>query len=476
MNPLCRCVVLFLLAVGTTILLPAQTVTTIASLNGTVGYEPRGSLVQRADGNFYGTAYQGTFRKSGSVFEVTPSGTLTRMHYFCSRTGCADGTSPVAGLVVGLNGDYFGATSLGGTDTAAGVIFDISENGTVFTLHSFDGNDGGDVESPLIVGTDGNYYGTSANFGGGFGTVFKMDENGNLTTLHSFNGTDGATPFGGLVQGTDGNFYGTTSNGGDFTDCSDGCGTVFKMTPSGTLTTLHMFNQADGFNPDVALVQASNGNFYGTTFAGGTGTNCFIGCGTVFEITPSGTLTTLHNFNGTNGGNPDAPLIEATDGNLYGTTNGNSVNTGAIVGSVFKMTLGGTLTTLFDFQNGDGQSPEGALVQGTDGNLYGTTTLGGANFCGAGSVSCGTVFKVTTGLSPFVETIPNSGKAARKVVIFGNNLTGASSVTFNGTEAAFTVASATEIKTTVPTGATTGKVEVVTPSGTLSSNVPFQVP
>jgi uncharacterized repeat protein (TIGR03803 family) len=475
MNLLSRSCSLVLLALAATTLSPAQTFTAIANFNTTVGYEPMGSLVQRADGNFYGTAYQGSFRKSGSVYKVTPSGTLSLVHYFCSRTGCADGMEPVAGLIVGLNGDYYGTTTLGGPDAAAGTIFDVAENGTVFTLHSFDGTDGGDVSSPLIVGADGNYYGTTANFGGGFGTVFKMDENGNLTTLHSFIGSDGANPFGGLVQGTDGNFYGTTTNGGDYTDCGDGCGTIFKMTPSGTLTTLHMFNGADGFNPYDSLVQASNGHFYGTTFGGGTGTNCIIGCGTVFEITPSGALSTLHNFNGTDGGNSFASLIQATDGNLYGTTNGNSVNTGAVVGTIFKMTLGGTLSTLYDFRNGGGEYPEGALVQGTDGNLYGTTTTGGSNFCGA--IGCGTVFKITTGLSPFVETIPTSGGAARRVVIYGNNLKGATSVTFNGTTATFKVVSPTEITTTVPPRATTGAVQVVTATGAvLTSNLSFQVP
>src|SRR5579863_1912251 len=392
MNPLSRCCSFFLLAVSTTIFSPAQAFNTIANFDATTGYAPRGSLIQRADGSFYGTAYEGTFRKSGSIYKVTPNGTLSLVHYFCSRTACADGGFPAAGLIVGLNGDYFGTTSLGGPDAAAGTVFDVTEGGTVFTLHSFAGTDGADSEAPMIVGADGNYYGTNANGGGnGFGSVFKMSPTGTLTTLHNFNGTDGSNPFGGLVQGTDGNFYGTTTDGGDFNDCSDGCGTVFKLTPSGVLTTLHMFNSADGFNPYDSLVQASNGNFYGTTFAGGTGTNCLNGCGTIFEITPSGTLTTLHNFNGTDGGNSFASLIQATDGNFYGTTSGNSVMTGAFAGTVFEITPAGVLTTVHDFDNSGGVDPEAALVQGTDGNLYGTTRLGGANFCA--STSCGTVFK-----------------------------------------------------------------------------------
>lgn len=476
MNPLSGCktlCVLFLLAVGTTISLPAQTFTTIANLDGTRGQYANASLVQRADGNFYGTAYEGTFRKSGSVFEVTTSGKLTLTHYFCSRTGCADGGFPQGALVAGSNGDYYGTTSLGGAN-GDGTVFDVTEGGTVFTLHTFDGTDGANPFAGVIEGADGNYYGTTVDAGAGFGTVFKMTASGTLTTLHSFSGTDGAFPFGGLVQATNRNFYGTTSDGGDYTDCSDGCGTVFEITPGGTLTTLHMFNNADGFNPYDALVQGSNGNFYGTTFAGGTGTNCFIGCGTIFEITPSGTLTTLYNFNGTDGGNPLASLIQATDGNFYGTTSGNSVTTGAAVGTIFEITPGGTLTTLHNFEDGGGQNPVSALLQGTDGNFYGTTYNGGANPCsGAG---CGTIFKVSTGLGPFVVTVPTSGKIGRKITILGTDLTGATSVTFNGTAAAFTVVSATEIKTTVPAGATTGTLQVATPSGTLSSSVVFRVP
>ena len=146
------------------------------------------------------------------------------------------------------------------------------------------------------------------------GTVFKITPAGTLTTLHSFQGpfSDGSTPLASLVQGTDGNFYGTTATGG-----SIGIGAVFKMTPSGTLTILHSFNGADGDAPESELVQASDGNFYGTTSQVGPN-----GVGTVFKITPGGTLTTLNSFaqGGSNGSSPYGGLVQATDGNFYGTT------------------------------------------------------------------------------------------------------------------------------------------------------------
>jgi uncharacterized repeat protein (TIGR03803 family) len=194
--------------------------------------------------------------------------------------------------------------------------------------------------------------------------------------------------------------------------------------------------------------------------------------GRVFKMTPSGTLTTLYGFPEPAG--PSA-LVQATDGNFYGTTAGGGANEN---GTVFQITPSGMLTTLYSFcpQSGcaDGSGPEAGLVQGTDGNFYGTAS-GGGN-CGEPVLDCGTVFSLSTGLGPFVETLPSSGKVGNAVTILGTNLTGATSVTFKGTAAVFTVVSSSEITTTVPAGATSGIVRVVTPGGTLSSNVPFRVP
>jgi uncharacterized repeat protein (TIGR03803 family) len=208
---------------------------------------------------------------------------------------------------------------------------------------------------------------------------------------------------------------------------------------------------------------------YGTTVGGGAHAR-----GTVFKITPSGTLTTLYSFCSqsgcTDGGHPLAGLVQATDGNLYGTTAGIG-DVGA--GTVFKVTPGGTLTTLYSFcsQSGctDGDDPTAGLFQATNGNFYGTTYSGGG-------AADGTVFSLFVGLGPFVETQPTSGRVGEAVKILGTGLTGAVRVTFNAHAAAFKVASNSLITTTVPAGATTGPVEVVTPSRTLLSNVPFRVP
>jgi uncharacterized repeat protein (TIGR03803 family) len=224
----------------------------------------------------------------------------------------------------------------------------------------------------------------------------------------------------GLVQGTNGDFYGTTAYGGNGGGCpfpNIGCGRLFKITPGGAPTTLYSFCSQigcpDGEYPYAGLIQATNGEFYGTTVSGG---NAGEGSSTIVKISPNGTLTTLYTFDGTQGIYPDAGLIQATNGDFYGTT-----------------------------QEG-------------------------------GTYDVGTIFSLSVGLGPFVETQTASGKVGAAVKILGNNLTHATSVGFNGASAVFTVVSSSEITTTVPTGAATGTVQVVTPNGTLSSNVPFRVP
>ncbi len=188
-------------------------------------------------------------------------------------------------------------------------------------------------------------------------------------------------PKAGLVQGSDGNFYGTTEYGG-----ASGSGTVFQMTPAGVLTTLVLFNGTNGSHPSAALAQGSDGNFYGTTAYGGTNGNK----GTVFQMTPAGALTTLVSFNGTNGSRPVAGLVQGSDGNFYGTTLLGGANNH---GTVFKMTTGGVLTTLVSFNGANGLSPFAPLVQGSDGNFYGTTAGGNGYWLNDGYGGYGTVFQ-----------------------------------------------------------------------------------
>ena len=247
---------------------------------------------------------------------------------------------------------------------------------------------------------------------------------------------------------------------------------VFKLTPGGTLTTLYSFCAqkycTDGSVPHAGLVQSPNGDFYGTTFYGGANDD-----GTVFKITASGVQTTLYSFCSqlkcADGANPGAALTLASDGNFYGTTSG-----GVIIGlhngdgTVFKITPGGKLTTLHTFDGTDGAGPVGGLIQATNGIFYGTTALDGAG-------GRGTLFRLSCGLRPFGRHNATLGKMGAPVTILGTNLTGATGVSFNGTAATFTIVSGTEIKTTVPTGATTGFLKVTTPKKTLKSNVVFRV-
>src|ERR1700674_4661598 len=458
-NPRVGCVVGGFLSL--VLSLSAQTFTTLHSFDDTDGFEPYAGLVQATNGSLYGATVTGGGGGRGTVFKITTSGKLTTLYTFCH---CYD-YGPIAVLVQATNGNLYGTIPGGLYDD--GWVFEITLGGKLTTLHSFDGTDGAAPIAALIQATNGDLYGTTSSGGasgkgcGGFGcgTIFKTTPSGKLTTLYSFGGTDGANPAAALVQDTNGNFYGTTPNGGAY-----GAGTILQICPRGRMSTLYSFGGTDGANPAAALVQDTNGNFYGTTPNGGA-----YGAGTIFQITPSGKLTTLHSFDGTDGAAPIAALIQATNGDLYGTTsNGGSGSCTYGCGTVFKITLSGKLTTLHGFGGTDGTNPAAALVQDTNGNFYGTTPSGGG-------YGAGTVFSLSVGLGPFVETQPTSGKVGAAVKILGTDLKGTTSVTFNGTAAKFTVVSKSEIKTTVPKGATTGKVKVKTPKGTLKSNVVFRV-
>lgn len=451
--------------------LSAQTFTSIHSFDGTDGKLPFAALSQATDGNLYGTTYYGGASASGNVFKITPAGTLKTVYSLCSESDCADGEYTYAAPVQGTDGDFYGTTYLGGANDQ-GTVFKLSPSGTLTTLHSFHGTDGAEPLAGVVQSANGAFYGTT-NLGGSKsdGAVFKVTAGGTFTTLHSFcsqtNCTDGLNPFAPLVLGTDGNLYGTTLGGGSHDD-----GTVFKTTPSGALTILHSFCSQtgcpDGEFPQTGVIQASDGNFYGTTILGGA-----YGNGTIFKMTPSGTFTTLYSVC-SQSGCPDgnylyAGLTQATDGNLYGIMQIGGANG---YGTIFRITTTGSLTTLYSFcsQTGctDGEYPAAGLVQDTNGSLYGTTADGGTN-------GDGTVFRLSVGLGPFVETQPSSGKQRTTVRILGTTLAGATSVSFNGTAAAFKVVSSSEITTTVPAGATTGTVQVATPGVTLSSNVSFQI-
>jgi uncharacterized repeat protein (TIGR03803 family) len=423
-----------------------------------------------------------------------------------------DGSLP-GPLVQGRDGAFYGTTSEG-----PNTVFRVNPDGVLIPLHKFDQSDGYGPTGRLTLGTDGDFYGT-ASWGGanGEGTVFKITRLGRFTKLYDFcrqpNCADGSNPSGGLIEASDGDFYGVTTGGG--INCSEyfggGCGTLFKISSNGTLTTLYRFSGVDGIRPWAPPVQASNDLLYGTTGSGGD-LSCIppYGCGTVFSMAPDGALTTLHNFSDQDGDQPLNPLIEGVDGNLYGTTAaGGAFNWGTL----FRITTDGNLTTLYSFDESAGEP--GGLIQASDGALYGSTSTeygadfraswnGGIGFLhgtqyqwaigeplqattgafygpsGPGDDDwpcnpCGTIVKFDTGLGPFVSLDRYAGRVDETTGILGQAFTDASWVTFNGHPAQFQIISDTFIEATVPDGATTGYVKVAKPTGSLTSNRPFRV-
>ena len=403
-----------LFCAATSITSSAQTLTTLYSFCTQMycpdGAEPVAAPIQASDGNLYGTT-QGSILCNygcGSVFRITPNGDFTTLYTFCSQSHCADGANPTAALLQATDGNLYGTTLIGGTQSGScnfgsggcGTIFKITPSGALTTLYTFCPHqnclDGNLPTAALVQASDGNFYGTTFEGGAfGAGTIFKVTTTGTLTTLYSFcaqqNCPDGREP-GTLIQATDGNFYGTTFEGG----ASDN-GTVFRITPSGMLTTLHSFDISDGAFPEAGLVQATDGNFYGVTGAGG-----YYIRGTIFRITPSGTLTTLYSFGSqqNDGVQPLAALMQASNGSLYGSTSSGGAHNG---GTLFKVTLDGTLTSLYSFCTEhnctDGSSPRGGLLQAADGNLYGTTFQEGSRLRG-------TVFSFTGPSPTAVQFVP----------------------------------------------------------------------
>ena len=363
------------------------------------GAYPRSGLIQGVDGNFYGTASSGGANGKGIVFVMTPGGTLTTLYSFTAPNGAsknADGASPYAALVQGTDGTFYGLTSAGGAN-AQGTAFNITAAGTFTSLHSFSAVtntssgstnvEGAKPTAALIQGTDGNFYGLAGSGGANAdGAFFQLTPGGTVTALHSFVGGEGSGFGAALLQGSDGNFYGVAKTAG-----GNGVGGCFRLTAGGALTVLYSFDNLDGQGPVGALVQDASGRFYGVTGAGGVHSG-----GTFFTVTSDGTFNSLTSFgliSNADGSHSDAPLILAGDGNFYGTTNAGGAYGN---GTVFKMTAAGAVTVLHTFSaedetftNADGSFPNGGLVQAGDGSFYGLTS-------GGGTGGAGTFFKITT--------------------------------------------------------------------------------
>lgn len=368
------------------------------------GDGPTSNLIPDRQGNLYGTTYEGGIDNGnclpygcGVVFKLAPDRTESILYGF---VGGADGQWPYGGLVMDAKGSVYGTTSVGGEGSACGTVFKVSAGGHKTTLHNFVGGavDGCSPGAGLLAGADGSFYGTTTTGGcseyGSCGTVFKLAADGTETVLYSFcrasNCTDGWDPQSALIADTAGNLYGTTARGG-----TKDAGTVFRVTPDGTETVIHSFCTAagceDGNFPLAGLIMDGSGNLYGTTQDGGTR-----GDGNVFKLSPNGNgydLTVLYTFSGgTDGWEPAAPLILDSDGNLYGTT---KLGGASDSGTVFKIAPDGTKTVLYSFlfPGKSGWGPEAGLMLDKEGHLYGTTTRGGKMSC-YGNQGCGTAFRL----------------------------------------------------------------------------------
>ena len=433
-------------AVSTVTVLVGPSLVTLHSFDhSTDGANPWSGLIQTTDGGFYGTtSVGGNLNCSGftpnsgcgTIFAMDTSGNTSVLHSFA---GAPDGALPVANLIQSTDTNLYGTTLYGGANLSScefggtsilsgcGTVFKTDLSGNLTTLYSFSSfsaPEGVGPQAALVQATDQKLYGntvvgssaTCMDFLGsapttGCGAIFNVDTAGNLTPLHSFAGPEGAYPVVALIQATDGYFYGVTGGGGD-QSCSSyaapGCGTVFKMSSDGTITTLHSFTGQDGAYPDGALLSVADGNLYGTAVFGGnavcTGGAQWQGCGVIFKIDTTGSLTVLHSFSGVDGAYPNGALLQASDGNLYGTTEGGGNAScagryGPGCGTVFKVDRSGNVTVLYSFSGGtDGSWPEAGIIQGKDEDLYGTTLYGGTN-------DDGVVFRIST----FGSSSPQKG-------------------------------------------------------------------
>ncbi|HZT43586.1 MAG TPA: choice-of-anchor tandem repeat GloVer-containing protein [Chthonomonadaceae bacterium] len=467
------------------------TFTNIHNFASSEGAAPYDAFIIGSDGNFYGAASSNGAHGSGAIIKATLSGAVTTLYSFSTATVQgpllinSDGDLPWGALVEGSDGDFYGTCYVGGAN-GTGTIFKVTPSGTLTVLHTFSAldssnhnADGARPVAGLAIGADGNFYGiTTAGGTNGFGAFYKITSGGQFTTLHSLLGTEGVEASG-IITGSDGNFYVTCPNGG----ANVTLGSVLQITPAGAVTVLHSFAGApsDASGPENALIEGSDGNFYDTSVSGGVNNK-----GTVFKITPGGTVTILHAFNGTDGYWPNSSLVQATDGNFYGTVEygGTSGN-----GTLFKITPGGTFTLLYNFsafasgqKNSDGAYPFAGMVEGSDYNLYGTTSAGGQN-------GLGTLFQLNVHLIPpptLSGLHPGSVNAAGPaftLIVKGAAFLDTSSVNWiegaSTTPLSTTFVSATQLKAAVPASliASPKKVQisVTTPSAGTSNLKPFKV-
>ena len=384
-----------------------QTFEVVHDFDGTDGSSPSSALIE-ADGSLFGTTAIGGAHNLGTIYRRESDGTVTALHHF---DGATDGSLPRGALLRGQDGDFYGVAARGGAFDF-GTVYRMTPGGFFTVLHDLPApeevpildNPEGFLKfsAPLIQVEDGRFYGVTFDGGNstcdvsvvGCGTVFQMDSLGNtLTVLHTFAETDGANPTS-IMQADDGDLWGTTNRGG-----AGNCGTIFRMTLAGAFTHVHDFAGTDGCNPWGSLLQASDGNLYGTVRNGGSGG------GGIFRVTPAGAVSLIAPFDPALLRCSDAALIEASDGDLYGTAQ--SSLTG--LGSVFRATFAGGATVIHGFSGSDGSSPSAGLVEPEDGLLYGTAAGGGAN-------GDGVIFRIELSSGPLF--CPNSFVRRDQMAVF----------------------------------------------------------
>jgi uncharacterized repeat protein (TIGR03803 family) len=442
------------LAIGITpMALQAQTYTDLHDFDCTVeGCQPDYPevLAQGRDGNLYGTTNVGGTLNMGTVFKMTPSGTITTLYNFSG----ADGQNPEGGLVLGTDGNFYGATTIGGANND-GTVFKITPAGVLTTLHSFTASDS-NPKGGVVQGKNGSLYGTTCSQFGPW-TGFSITSAGKFKHL-----TNSIPPcsFSGLILGSDGNFYGASQVGGNTYQ-----GTVFRMSPSGAVKILYSFDYTHGAYLYSPVVQGNDGFLYGTTSGGGSA-----GEGVVFKLSTSGKLTLLHEFDsrsGNDGNVPFAGLVAASDGKFYGAAEG--PNFGLYPnGDLFSISSGGSYSPLYAFDSTHGALPVATPMQHTNGLIYGVTERGGGP-------QGGVLYNLDNGLPRFVNVMTRWGSGGQTVEILGNGLTGTTSVKFGSGSASFIVVSDTYMTASVPDDGTAGFVTVTTPSDTLISSRTFDV-
>jgi uncharacterized repeat protein (TIGR03803 family) len=424
----------------------AQTYSDLFEFGGTPGGccpQFPATLAQGQDGNVYGITSIGGTSNLGIVFQITPEGSFKIIYNFDGPHG----STPIGGLVLGVDGDLYGTTEEGGAH-GYGNIFKITPAGVLTVLYDFTGNaDGGHPVAPLVLATNGSYYGTSYP-----GAAFEISAKGVFRVIH----TIPTVSYGPLLQASDGDFYGVTQFGGP-----SSAGTVYKIAGA-KVTTLYNFDGPHGSYPIGGLVQGWDGDLYGTTTAGGTSN-----AGVVYKITTAGSLTVLVNFDNVHpleGYQAYAGLVAGSDGNLYGAT----IWGGTFgYGTIFQMSAGGGYSVLYNFNAPSGDGAYSTPFQHTSGKLFGMTERGG----GAGK---GGVYSLDDAIAPFASLVVTLGPVGKTVGILGQGFSGASSVKFNGAAASFKVVSDTYMTAKVPSGET-GLVTVTTSSGTLLSKQIFKV-